>query len=159
MKPATERCAAGTLRRAARSIARVYDSRLALAGLTTTQFSVLRALERHGSPVPLSELADDMALERTSLYRALEPMRREKLIVFSPGVGRAKEVTLTRGGIRRITQAMPHWTRAQEAFVTRYGRSEWSRLARQLVEIVDVARTMPLDERSLRRRAMSAVLE
>lgn len=146
MKAATERCAAGTLRRAARSIARVYDSRLACAGLTTTQFSILRALQRHGVPVPLSDLAEELVFERTSLYRALEPMRREGLVAFIPGLGRAKLVALSPAGIRRIAKAMPHWTKAQEAFVARFGRKEWSLLANQLVEVVGIARAMPLDD-------------
>jgi DNA-binding MarR family transcriptional regulator len=145
MKPATEQCAAGTLRRAARSIARVYDRRLASVGLTTTQFSILRALQRHGAPVPLSDLADELVFERTSLYRALEPMRREGLVALSPGRGRAKQAALTAGGSRRIAKAMTHWTKAQEAFVADFGRSEWSRLASQLVHIVGIARAMPLD--------------
>jgi DNA-binding MarR family transcriptional regulator len=147
MKPATEQCAAGTLRRATRSIARVYDGRLASAGLTTTQFSILRALQRHGTPVPLSDLAEELVFERTSLYRALEPMRRQGLVALSPGLGRAKQAALTPGGIRRIARATPHWTKAQEAFVARFGRSEWSRLASQLVEIVGIARAMPLEEK------------
>ena len=152
MKAATDLCAAGTLRRAARSIARVYDGHLACAGLTTTQFSIIRALQRHGRGVPLSDLADELVFERTSLYRALEPMRREGLVAFSPGLGRAKQVALTPRGVRRIARAMPNWTRAQEAFVARFGRSEWSRLAGQLVEIVGVARAMPLEKRKPVRR-------
>ena len=147
MKAVTEQCAAGTLRRAARSIARVYDGRLASVHLTTTQFSILRALERHGTAVPLSDLAEELVFERTSLYRALEPMRREGLVALSLGLGRAKQVALTPGGIRRIAQAMPHWTTAQETFVAHFGRSEWSRLASQLVEIVGIARGMPLEAR------------
>src|SRR5438045_7744607 len=148
MKRATEQCAAGTLRRAARSIARGYDRRVPSAGLTTTQFSILVALQRHGIPVALTELAEELVFERTSLYRALEPMRREGLVALSPGVGRAKQVALTPGGIRRIAQAMPHWTTAQETFVAHFGRSEWSRLASQLVEIVGIARGMPLEAQS-----------
>jgi DNA-binding MarR family transcriptional regulator len=147
MKTTTEQCAAGTLRRAARSIARVYDRRLASVGLTNTQFSILRALERHGTAVPLSALAGELVFERTSLYRALEPMRRDGLIAMSPGRGRAKHVALTPGGVRRIAKAMPRWASAQETFVARFGRSEWRRLADQLADIVDIARAMPLDER------------
>lgn len=146
MKPATEKCAAGTLRRAARSIARVYDRRLASAGLTTTQFSILTALQRHGTPVALTALAEELVFERTSLYRALEPMRRDGLVALSPGVGRAKQVALTASGIRRIARAKPHWTKAQETFVARFGRSEWTRLAGQLVDIVGIARAMPMEE-------------
>jgi DNA-binding MarR family transcriptional regulator len=146
MKPAADQCAAGTLRRAARSIARVYDRQLASVGLTTTQFSILRTLRRHGTPVPLSALAEELVFERTSLYRALEPMRRDGLVDVSPGLGRAKQVALTPGGVRRIAKATPRWAHAQETFVARFGRAEWSRLAGQLVDIVGIARAMPLDE-------------
>ena len=88
-------CAAGTLRRATRSISRLYDGRLAEVGLTTTQLSILRSLDRAEGPVPLSELAEEQVFERTSLYRALEPLRRQKLVVLSAGRGRAKAVALT----------------------------------------------------------------
>jgi DNA-binding MarR family transcriptional regulator len=147
MEPATAKCAAGTLRRAARSITRVYDNRLAPSGMTTTQFSIVRALEKHGEPVALSELAEELVFERTSLYRALEPLRREGLITFTPGRGRVKRVGLTAHGVRRIAQAEPHWIAAQEAFLAQFGRGAWNTFAAQLVAIVDIARRIPDDER------------
>lgn len=143
MEAATSKCAAGTLRRATRSITRVYDNRLANVGLTTTQFSILRALEKSGAQVALTELADELVFERTSLYRALEPLEREGLIAITAGAGRAKLAALTPKGVRRIAQALPHWTAAQEAFLAQFGRSAWNTLAAQLVDIVDIARTMP----------------
>ena len=143
MEPATAKCAAGTLRRATRSITRVYDNRLASVGLTTTQFSILRALEEHGERVALSELADELVFERTSLYRALEPLEREGLIAITAGAGRAKLAALTPKGVRRVAQALPHWTAAQEAFVAQFGRSAWNTLAAQLLGIVDIARAIP----------------
>jgi DNA-binding MarR family transcriptional regulator len=146
MEPAAATCAAGTLRRASRSITRVYDARLAPAGLTTMQFSILRALERCDRPTPLSALATELVFERTSLYRALEPLARDHLVVRSAGRGRAKQVALTRAGRRRIAQALPLWTAAQDAFLAQFGRSTWSALAAQLVTIVDVARGIPSEE-------------
>lgn len=140
---AVTQCAAGTLRRAARSIARVYDARLAPAGLTTTQFSLLRALEPRDEPVTLAALAAEQAFERTSLLRALEPLRREGLVACTDGPGRAKHVALTRRGLRRIARATPHWSAAQEDFVSRFGRAAWKTLAAQLAEVVTVARAMP----------------
>jgi len=140
---ASRKCAAGTLRRASRSIARVYDGHLARAGLTTTQFSLLTQLERHGDAVPLSELADEQAFERTSLYRALAPLEREGLIRVTAGRGRSKQASLTPRGARRIAQARPHWQAAQDAFLAQFGRSAWSALAQQLGEIVETARVLP----------------
>jgi DNA-binding MarR family transcriptional regulator len=145
MKAAADQCAAGTLRRAARSIARVYDRRLAPAGLTNTQFSILRALQRHGAPVALSALAEELVFERTSLYRALEPMRRDGLVAVSAGAGRAKRAALTPSGVRRIAKATPYWTAAQATFLTQFGRAEWVRLVGQLGDIVGIARAMPRD--------------
>lgn len=143
MESASSKCAAGTLRRASRSVARLYDSRLARAGLTNTQFSILRALERHEQPVALSHLAQELVFERTSLYRALEPLRREQLITIAAGsTGRAKEAALTRRGRARIAKALPFWQEAQDAFLEQFGRSAWSMLVANLDEIVDAARTI-----------------
>ncbi|HXT14179.1 MAG TPA: MarR family winged helix-turn-helix transcriptional regulator [Gemmatimonadaceae bacterium] len=140
---ATAKCAAGTLRRATRSISRVYDARLAPAGLTATQFSLLSAVQRRRGPVRLTELADELVFERTSLYRNLTPLAREGLITLSNAGGRARQVALSAKGVRRIAQALPLWTAAQEDFLERFGRGPWNELAEQLVEIVDIARAMP----------------
>jgi len=136
-------CAAGTLRRATRSVSRLYDSYLANVGLTTTQYSLLVSLERRDGPMPLTELAAEQVFERTSLYRALEPLRREGLIALTAGPGRTKLATLTSRGIRRIAEAQSHWQQAQDAFLREFGRSAWSGLARQLSGVVAAVRTAP----------------
>ena len=141
--PAAAICAAGTLRRAIRSVARLYDAHLASTGLTTTQFSLLRSMERRDAPVPLTKLAQEQVLERTSLYRALEPLRRDGLIELSVGHGRGKEAALTPRGVRRVAEALPRWQDAQDAFLHEFGRSAWSALAKQLTEVVDAARMVP----------------
>ncbi len=133
-------CAAGTLRRATRSIARLYDARLAEVGLTTTQFSILRSLAGNRGPVALSTLAEQQVFERTSLYRALEPLRRQRLIVINAGDGRSKVVALTKLGAKRVAAALPHWQKAQDAFLGEFGTTAWGRLASQLVEVVDAAK-------------------
>jgi DNA-binding MarR family transcriptional regulator len=130
------------LRRATRSIARLYDARLAEVGLTTAQFSILQSLDRAAGPMPLSELADEQVYERTSLYRTLDPLRRQKLIVIRAGRGRAKVVALTALGTKRIAAALPYWEETQDRFLARYGNSAWGALAAQLVQVVDVAKVI-----------------
>jgi DNA-binding MarR family transcriptional regulator len=133
---ATQICAAGTLRRASRAVSRLYDSRLARAGLTTTQFSLLSALARDGEPVSLTALANEQVLERTSLYRALAPLSREGLVRLIGEKGRrAKGVELTARGRQRIARALPHWQKAQDEFLEHFGDSAWNRLSAQLVSI------------------------
>jgi DNA-binding MarR family transcriptional regulator len=143
MESATALCVAGTLRRATRSITRVYDRHLAAAGLTTTQLSLLRAIDGYEEPVALSELAEEQVFERSSLYRALEPLERDGLVAIHPGKGRAKCAALTAKGRRRIEQAMPLWRAAQEEFVSRFGRSAWRTLSARLIDIVGIARALP----------------
>jgi len=139
-EPPSRVCAAGTLRRASRSVSRFYDSRLSSAGLTTTQFSLLRALERHSEPIALTRLAADQVFERSSLYRALEPLRREGLVKLGAiAGGRAKEVELTARGRQRILRALPRWREAQNEFLKQFGRSAWGTLSTQLVAIVEAA--------------------
>lgn len=135
-------CAAGTLRRATRSIARLYDARLAKVGLTTAQFSILQSLDRAAGPVPLSELADEQVYERTSLYRALDPLQRQKLIVIRAGHGRGKVAALSALGMKRVAAALPHWQEAQDAFLAQYGSSAWGSLAAQLLGVVDAAKVI-----------------
>lgn len=122
----------------------MYDHRLAQAGLTTTQFSLLRALQNHGEPVPLARLAEEQVLERTSLYRALEPLSREGLVKLIAERGRrAKKAELTARGRERISRALPHWRAAQHEFLTRFGVSAWGRLSTQLVAIVEATDSHP----------------
>ena len=51
----------------ARLLARTYDRAFAGSGMNVTQFAVMRAVERRENE-PLSRVADDLAMERTSLY-------------------------------------------------------------------------------------------
>ena len=138
---ASQTCAAGTLRRASRAVSRMYDGHLASTGLTTTQFSLLSALARHGEPVALMALADEQVLERTSLYRALNPLAREGLVRLIGLTGRrAKKVALTARGRRKVARALPHWQRAQDEFLGQVGEAAWHRLSAQLAGIAHSGR-------------------
>lgn len=129
-------CAAGTLRRATRSVVRAYDKRLARVGLTTTQFSILRTLEQRGQPVELSRLAEEQVLERTSLYRALEPLHRDGLVKLGGDPGRrAKDAAITARGRRLVLRALPHWQEAQDEFLEVLGRPGWAELSAQLIAL------------------------
>src|SRR5215471_18338348 len=132
-------CAAGTLRRASRSLTRLYDAHLARAGLTTTQFSILRTVQRHGGRMALSQLADDLVFERTSLYRALTPLRRGGLITLRTGNDRrAKDVALTALAQRRITAALRYWVAAQRLVLEQFGRAAWPAFVSQLGNLTSI---------------------
>jgi len=138
---ATTPCAAGTLRRASRSVARLYDAHLADSGLTTTQFSILRTLQRGGGRVPLADLAHGLVFERTSLYRALAPLGRAGLIAVRTGADRrSKDVMLTAAGKRRVAAALPRWIQAQRLVLDQFGSTAWRDLVARLGRLTALAR-------------------
>lgn len=120
-------------------------------GLTTSQYSILRRLEDADEPVPLMELAAELVFERTSLYRALGPLRRQRLVALRAGKGRAKVVVLTVSGAKKAAAAAPYWKRAQDDFLEQFGVGAWGSLRGQLAAVVEAAGTMAARSGSGRR--------
>jgi DNA-binding MarR family transcriptional regulator len=77
-------CACTTLRRAARAVTAAYDAALAPSGLRITQFSILRRLARLG-PLPVTRLAAEAALDRSTMGRNLNPLERRGLVRIEVG--------------------------------------------------------------------------
>ncbi|MEM6457633.1 MAG: MarR family winged helix-turn-helix transcriptional regulator [Acidobacteriota bacterium] len=123
------------MRKASRSLMRHYEAAVASTGVTISQFALLRALERHGD-LPLSRLADDMVMERTSLYRTLRPLVDAGAVTLVPAArGRAKVACLQEPGRALIARVLPHWEGVQRAVVSALGADVWQQLASTLQHI------------------------
>ncbi len=135
--PKAGECACTMLKKASRAMTRFYEEAMAPAGVTATQFAILRALERNG-PTPLSRLAEELVMDRTSLYRALSPLLRDALLVTKASSvdRRVKEAALSRAGHRRIARALPYWRSAQDDFLADFGTRDWSGTAGSLAKLV-----------------------
>ena len=128
-------CNCFAIRSAARQASQFYDRHLAPTGLRTTQFSVLVNLAREGS-LAIHELASRMAMDRTTMGRALRPLEREGLVVIGPGRdGRTRALSLTDAGRARLTDARRCWNEAQAAFESSYGPTEAAALRGQLARV------------------------
>jgi len=117
-----EECNCYAVRSAARHVTQLYDQALAAAGLRTSQFSILSKLKRKG-PMTINRLADDMAMDRTTLGRNVLPLERDGLIRIEPAPNdrRAKQLHLTKAGEKRLQAAGKSWAEAQGRFETRFG--------------------------------------
>lgn len=132
---ASEVCNCFAIRSAARQTSQFYDRHLAPAGLRTTQFSVLANL-RHRGALAINELANAMAMDRTTMGRALRPLEREGLVVIGPGRDRrTRALHLTEAGRDRLRQAAPLWREAQAAFEKGYGAREAETLRTALLRV------------------------
>jgi DNA-binding MarR family transcriptional regulator len=119
-------CACLRVRRAARALTRRYDAALRPCGLRVTQLPLLVApASREGWTV--QALAEQLAMERTTLLRNLKPLvDRGALVVEPEGNGGAHVVKITAAGRRLLARAYPLWRASQEAVVSKIGYENWT---------------------------------
>ncbi|BBA40089.1 MarR family regulatory protein [Burkholderia contaminans] len=75
--------------------------------------------------ITVAELARKMEMERTTLVRALKPMREAGYVCEGEEkLGRAVTLVVSKAGLRKLAQAKPYWKAAQKAFEERVGKAE-----------------------------------
>lgn len=106
-------CTNFKLRQLTRRVTQHYDRHLALAGLKTTQYSLLSHIARLG-PLTPGELARRMTLDASTLTRNLQPLVAVGWVAVGQGVNaRSRRLALTESG-REVRQlAQRHWKAAQ----------------------------------------------
>ena len=133
-------CACFNLRKSARAVTQFYDRILKPSGLRGTQFSLLAAAAMNDS-MNISNLADALVMERTTLTRNLRPLERQGLVRISRGEDqRSREVTLTPEGSRRLAVALPLWNQAQGRMEEGMGRQRLRHLLGDLESTVAITR-------------------
>lgn len=132
-------CVCTSIRKAARVLARTYDGALAPLGMNVTQLAVMRALLRHPRE-PLTRVAEDLAMDRTSLYRAIEALRKRRWVRLGDGHdSRSRSAAITRSGTLALDRADPGWASTQSGIVERFGHREWQAFTRELQRLIDCA--------------------
>ncbi len=105
-------CVCGNLRKATRSVTKLYDEAYRPIGIRSTQLPLLVAAFLRSHTV--TSLAEELALDRTTLSRNLIPLERKGWIEIAPGDDRrTREVRLTEEGRDVVRRAVPLWERAQ----------------------------------------------
>jgi DNA-binding MarR family transcriptional regulator len=115
-------CLCLNVRKMARVLTHHYDAHLQTDDLRSTQFSLLVAIAL-ARQVPLTRLAEAVALDRTTLTRNLKPLERQQLITVetSPEDRRVRVITLTQEGYQKVNDALPHWKQAQSQLMAFLG--------------------------------------
>lgn len=107
-------CLIMNTRMAARAVTRRADRKLRGFGVTAAQFNILGVLSED-SAASITEMAADLAMDRTTLSRNLAVLERRKLV--STGTGehaRMRRIELTLEGRRIFESILPEWRRSQE---------------------------------------------
>jgi DNA-binding MarR family transcriptional regulator len=126
-------CVCSNLRRASRAITNYYDSLLGqVSELRISQVIILVVLYLAG-PQTINELAEIMALDRTTVGRNLRPLAQQGLLTLTSGSDlRTRVVTLTAQGEETLLRVLPQWEQAQAHMVSGMGQGQVAALLAQL---------------------------
>ena len=117
-----ELCVCTSIRQAAQAVTDIYDRALEPSGLKITMFRVLRRAAEAVEPT-ISELAEIVGLDRSSLGRNLKVLERDGLVTLAGGRDqRSKVVQLTSEGRAALAAAMPLWRRVQKQIKANFGQ-------------------------------------
>jgi DNA-binding MarR family transcriptional regulator len=129
-------CVCASLRRASRSVTRLYERAL---GVSVPRFTLLYVLNKQ--PLNQSMVAELLAVDRTTLTRTLGAMERSGLIRSRTNDDKRERVwSLTTGGKQEFARVSPRWERAQDRLRKRLGADRWELLINELTIIAAAAR-------------------
>lgn len=114
LKEVGKNCFCLQSRMTARVLTRQYNAVLSPHDLEITEFSLLIAIKQ-GVDSSITNLADRLAFERSTLVRSLKRITERGLVANAVTKGRAVQYVLTKEGERILSKAMPSWMEAQEA--------------------------------------------
>ncbi|MEZ5855996.1 MAG: MarR family transcriptional regulator [Hyphomicrobiaceae bacterium] len=105
-----DRCLCLHLQRAARAIARRFDEALRPFAITSGQFSLLMSLNRPQAP-RIGDVANLLAMDRTTLTANLKPLERRGLLKVEPDPQdkRIRRLEITDLGRKILAAALPIW--------------------------------------------------
>ncbi len=109
---ATE-CLAMRSRLIGRTVTGIYDDALRPVGVTAGQLNILAVVVRRG-PVSPGEVARRLNIEKSTMSRNVERMKRNGWLAIRPGESaRSQELRITKSGRKILVQAEPLWREAQ----------------------------------------------
>jgi DNA-binding MarR family transcriptional regulator len=132
-------CIGFNLRKSTRAVTQLYDEMLRPTGIRVTQYSLLVALKIIG-PVLVTDLAEKIVMDRTTLTRNLEVMEKQGLVSVAPGEDRrTRQVTITETGTKVLKEAYPLWQQAQAKLRDSLGEEQLQALMAGLNSLIAVS--------------------
>ncbi|MEI9892146.1 MAG: winged helix DNA-binding protein [Caulobacteraceae bacterium] len=140
-------CNNTAIRKATRRVTLLYDNALGDAGIRSTQFTILAAIDEASVPPTIRELAANLVMEASALGHNLRPLEREGWVKLSaPDTDRrSKRLTLTPDGVAKLREGEALWQAAQTRFEKVLGKKAAAALRAALLEIANDDRLVTLD--------------
>ena len=117
-------CNCIALRKASNNITKLYDAYLSKINIKVTQYSTLKNIHKLGN-VNVHELAIELELERTTVLRNLDKLKKMGLISYKKNINdKTKTIKLTINGNKKLNEANAIWWKAQEKFINVLGSND-----------------------------------
>ncbi len=109
LKP-LKKCACRNLRMTTRVTTQYFDQIFQTVGLTAPQFSLLAEVAAHENTA-VSELADIMLMDQTTVTRNIEILRKKGYVNVrtDDNDSRRKCISISEGGKQKLNEAIPVW--------------------------------------------------
>lgn len=121
-------CLCFNLRKVTRVITQFYTTAMPGEELLPTQTPILMALSQHPNAT-MADLCSWLAMDRTTLVRALRPLERAGLVLSSgEGRGRPSTLVLTPLGRRTLNDFIPRWQTVQRKAIATLGAERWTQI-------------------------------
>ncbi len=128
-------CLNANLRKTCRTLNNLYANSMRNSELKGTQYSLLAYI--HGfSEITISELAERMLMDQTTVTRSIKLLSKAGLVSIVPGTDRRQRIIqLTEQGHRALNETRPMWLDAQERVWERLGEEKIANLFEIMNEI------------------------
>ena len=128
-------CASFNFRRTSRMVTRMYDTAMQDSGVRSTQFAILVGIAKL-QPVAMGTLAKVLILDKSTLTRSLQLLRKEGMIEISKRAAmRQRFLKLTHSGEKTLQRSLPLWRAVHARFVAAVGDDYWLKLRNELETI------------------------
>lgn len=131
-------CCCFHMRKVMRAVTQYFDRHLEGVGIRATQFTLLIELSSTKAKT-LTEIAEGLVMDRTTLTRNLKPLEKSGFITtVQPIDKRSKAYVLTDKGKDIVNRAVPLWQAAQSGMVNSMGAERYQRATKEIDALLAV---------------------
>jgi len=131
-----KQCCCFNMRKVMRAVTQYYDRYLEQSGIRSTQFTLLVALASTSAKT-LTEIAESLVMDRTTLTRNLKPLANMELIATVQTVDkRSKAYILTDKGKALVQTCVPLWQEAQNSVIKGIGSENYHEIVVRLEKLL-----------------------
>jgi DNA-binding MarR family transcriptional regulator len=132
-----KQCCCFNMRKVMRAVTQFYDRYLESSGIRSTQFTLLVELASTSAKT-LTEIAENLVMDRTTLTRNLKPLAKMGLItIVSTMDKRSKAYALTDQGKELVAKCVPLWQSAQSSIIGGIGSADYQEIMLRLDRLLN----------------------